>query len=73
MYTSEVVFMQTVYQADIHGLNVSRISIKTSMDTKCISLHVSMTLQTPAHACTHTLLSSYMNTVVLTIFQLKSY
>jgi len=43
------------------------------MDTKCISLQISMTLHTPARAHTRTFLSFYMNTDVLTVFQLKSY
>lgn len=55
MYTSEIMFMQTPYQTDIDELHVSRISIKTFMDTKRVSLHMSMTLHTPA--CAHTPLS----------------
>lgn len=74
MYARKIVFMQTQYQTNICGLCVGTISIKTFMDTKYTSLHVSVTLHSPVHTCAHShTLSSYMNTVVLTVFQLKSY
>lgn len=56
MYTSGIVFMQTPYQTDIRGLYVSRTSIKASRDTKCISLHMSVTLHTTARAHTSLIL-----------------